>query len=103
MSNTDVSNTSTMSTTPRRGSDKVAQRKKELFLERFAACGNVSQACRESGVPRRTVYGWLQDANDEAFAAAYAEAEQQALDALVEEVRRRATGFDVVEETSEIL
>lgn len=57
------------------------------FLRDFAVAGNVSRAARTVKVGRRTVYDWL---GNEAFKRLYAEAYDDALDALEEEARRRA-------------
>lgn len=74
---------------------------KKVWLDAFSRSGNVSQACRETGVGRSTVRGWKHDDPD--FAMAYGDAEADGLDALVAEARRRAMGFDTVEVTTEIL
>jgi Homeodomain-like domain len=64
-----------------------AQRKKR-FLAAYARRGNISQAAKAAGVPRRTVYEWRE--HDEAFVLALAEAEIEAKDAVELEIRRRA-------------
>jgi hypothetical protein len=63
-------------------------RRRASFLECLAETGNVSAAARSAGVARSGAYA-LRLA-DEAFAAAWAEAQAQALDALEMEARRRA-------------
>src|SRR5215472_15449845 len=84
-----------------------AQQKKAAFLEHFRASGNVSAACRASGLARRTLYDWLEalEPNDQvrAFQHAYAEAEQEATEHLEEEALRRAHGYEVVRTKVEVL
>lgn len=58
------------------------------FLEAFRKSGNVTGACRAAGVARSTVYEARE--KDEAFAARWREAEDEAADLLEEEARRRA-------------
>lgn len=72
-----------MSTTAR-----VAQAKKTSFLTAFADLGTVTHAARAAGVPRRTVYDWLE--RDPQFALGFRAAEQEAIDSLEREARRRA-------------
>lgn len=62
------------------------------FLESFAQTGNVSASCRAAGIHRSTVYQWQEI--DDQFAAAFRQAEIEAVDALETEARRRATGYD---------
>ena len=67
----------------------AAQRKKKAaFLEAYVRCGVLSEAARAAGVERTTHYWWLR--HDPEYAEAFAEAERQAGDLLVEEARRRA-------------
>jgi hypothetical protein len=61
---------------------------KEKFLEAFRRHGNVSWACRETKVGRRTVYDWRE--KDEQFAAAYGVAEIEATETMEQEAYRRA-------------
>lgn len=63
-------------------------RARACFLAVFAESCNVSEACRQAGIPRRTVYGW-RDA-DAAFAEAWSEAEEAAADKLVQVAWDRA-------------
>src|SRR5215217_265766 len=58
------------------------------WLDAFRVSGNVSHACRQAGVSRSALYEWR--ASDPAFAAAMAEAGEEATDLLEEEARRRA-------------
>ena len=62
--------------------------KKRKFLESYATTGNVCQTCRETGLPRRTIHSWLR--RDKAFRAAYDTAQEEAVEALEAEARRRA-------------
>lgn len=63
-------------------------RQKKEFLAGFAEHGTVTAAAKMAGCGRRTVYDWL--ARDAEFRAAFAEAEQQAVDSLEREAYRRA-------------
>jgi hypothetical protein len=63
-------------------------RHKKGFLTAFAGSGNITLACRASGVGRRTVYDW--QARDEAFALAFRQAEIEATEHLEAEAWRRA-------------
>lgn len=61
---------------------------KQAFLDALAKSGVVATALRVAGIKsRNTIANWLKD---EVFAAAYADAEAEAADALEEEARRRA-------------
>ncbi len=62
---------------------------KKLFLEAYAKTGNLAAAARLTPkMDRRFHYQWLK--HDEAYAAAFAAAEEQAIEMLEEEARRRA-------------
>lgn len=63
-------------------------RAREMFLDELRKTCNVSHAARAAGVGRRTVYQW-RDA-DPAFAEAWADAEEEAVDALELAARERA-------------
>jgi len=63
-------------------------RQRACFLARLAETGNVSAAARSAAIARSSAYALR--AVDEPFAAAWAEAQAQALDALEMEARRRA-------------
>lgn len=65
-----------------------AHLKKRALLAAFAEGGTILHACRAVGVGRRTHYGWM--ASDPAYAEAFADAREQAADALEAEARRRA-------------
>jgi hypothetical protein len=62
--------------------------KRTAFLRRLAETGNISAAARHAGVSRSAVYAWR--AGDAGFAASWLDAEQEAVDALEQEARRRA-------------
>lgn len=61
-------------------------RAREVFLQALRDTCNVSEACREAGISRPTAYAWRENA---AFAAAWADAEQEAIDSLEREAWRR--------------
>lgn len=61
---------------------------KEKVLAAFAECGVVTHACKTVGVPRRTFNYWQK--HDRKFYAAYELAQQEAIDALEFEARKRA-------------
>jgi hypothetical protein len=61
---------------------------KPRFLELIAATGNVHLAAAAVGVDRSTPY--VRAARDPAFAAAWAQAREDAIDTLEAEARRRA-------------
>jgi hypothetical protein len=63
-------------------------RLKEVFLAAFSVSGNVSAACRSAGISRNTAANWRKADPD--FAAAYADAEIEAVEHLEAEARRRA-------------
>src|SRR5579872_7498788 len=70
---------------------RVTAHARKAFLDALRQTGNVAEACRRSGNPgfsRKHAYR-MRDADPE-FAAAWAEAEQIATDALELEARRRA-------------
>lgn len=63
-------------------------RAEATFLEQLRLTCNVSHAARSAGIGRRTAYDW-RDADPE-FAAAWDEAEEEAIDALELAARERA-------------
>lgn len=69
-------------------STKRTARRDHRFLETLADSGNVSQSARVAGYSRWAVYKWYRE--DSAFAAAWRDALDSALDALEAEARRRA-------------
>jgi hypothetical protein len=86
----------TKPTTKKAGAKKGAKKRRDwkpLFLEWFAKTGNVSLSAQKAKVNRQHVYTARE--SDEAFATAWDEAEEVAVDALEEEARRRAhDGWD---------
>ena len=62
-------------------------RRQKAFLAAFRECGNVRLAATAADVGRRTHYDWLQDP---AYAAAFADAREDAAELLEQEARRRA-------------
>ena len=58
------------------------------FLAAYAECGTVTYAAKASGVSRRSHSNWM--LRDPEYAAAFAEAHEQANEALENEARRRA-------------
>jgi hypothetical protein len=62
--------------------------KQRAFLASYARCGNISQAAKAAKVGRRDHYDWL-NANS-LYAAAFADAREDAIEALEREARRRA-------------
>lgn len=68
-------------------------RARATFLSVFRQTANVSEAARAAAIARRTAYDW-RDADPD-FAAAWAEAEQEAVDRIEREALRRAVeGWD---------
>lgn len=73
--------------------DTTRQARRDAVLAALAETGVLSAACVVAGVNRATVFRWKKD--DEEFAAAYADALEQAADKIESEARRRAVeGFD---------
>jgi len=69
--------------------------KKAAVLTGFAEHGNITRACREAGVGRRTHYDWL--AKDPVYVLQFADAAEEAADGLEEWLRDRAMGRPVPE------
>ena len=73
--------------------DETGQLKKGLtakaqaFLAAYSKCGSITGAAKAAGVARNSHYEWLKD---EHYRAAFAEAKEQAVDALEDEAIRRA-------------
>ncbi len=61
---------------------------KALFLESFAEYGNIRLAATTAGVNRSSHYGWLK--KDPEYAARFASAQEDAIEVLEYEARRRA-------------
>jgi transposase-like protein len=60
------------------------------FIEALSETGNVTHACDQAGLRRRTIYEWRDD--DPAFADAWEQALEIGTHALEDEARRRAMG-----------
>lgn len=60
----------------------------ETFLKTLANSGNVSFAAKETGIDRNDVYIWRLQSKE--FAEAFLIAEQRGIDAMEDEVHRRA-------------
>lgn len=77
---------------PRRQGQRLDPEAKQLaqgrFLLSFRELGNVKRACESAQVDRSTVYDWLE--RDDAFAVRYRQAESDAADEILDELRRRA-------------
>jgi len=67
---------------------RLAQRKKKRFLEALTRTCNVSGSCEMAGLASETAYYWKSRNLD--FSAAWHEALERGLDALEDEVMRRA-------------
>ena len=65
----------------------ITQAKRAAFLVAYVQLGTVLHAAEAAGIERKTHYNWLADP---VYAAAFAEAEDKAIDALEKEARRRA-------------
>ncbi len=68
---------------------------KKKFLEAFRLCGNVTEAAAKAGIDRRQHYRWLDEDKKKAEAKrsywkAFTDAEDEAVEALEKEARRRA-------------
>ncbi len=70
-----------------RGTPKGARNWKPLWLEAFEGLGTVSDACKAAGVGRTTVYRARQE--DEAFALAWHDLEEQTTERMEREAHRR--------------
>lgn len=73
-------------TTGRRTAE-LTRAKKAIFLARFAEAGTITAAAKDAGIDRHTHYAWM-DADPE-YAAGFADAQKQAIDAMEAEARRR--------------
>ena len=74
-----------------RASHQASQRrlaKQRGFLKAFAALGSVQAACAQNGLPKRTIYNWVE--RDDVFARQFEDAKEAATDVLEGECRRRA-------------
>lgn len=71
-----------------RGKTIRTDRARGVFLSRLAETCNVSESARTAGISRQAAYEWRAD--DEIFAAAWEDAEEQAADKLEMVARERA-------------
>lgn len=62
--------------------------RKRLFLASIARWGSVTRAAQETGIHKSSHYEWMQ--RDPVYAAAYKQAEDEAIEAMEAEARRRA-------------
>lgn len=62
-------------------------RQKKAFLAAYAENGNLTRAAAAAKMSRQSHYNWLKDPE---YAAAFADAKDEAVDMLEEEARRRA-------------
>jgi hypothetical protein len=69
-------------------SAKTDAKKLDTFLDRLSDGHTVKNACKEAGIGRRTAYDLRE--NDQAFATRWAEAEDEGVEVLEQEARRRA-------------
>jgi hypothetical protein len=68
--------------------DKAVQRKKAAFLAAYSTLGNLSATERLTGIARQRHHEWVKA--DPAYLADFLIAQEQAIDALESEARRRA-------------
>jgi hypothetical protein len=69
-----------------------ARRRVNVFLKHLAAGWSVTASANEAGIDRRRFYEYRAD--DETFAAQWDEAWDRGSDVLVDELHRRALGYD---------
>ena len=67
--------------------DAITRRKRTAFLAAFAELGTITHAARAAGVERKSHYNWLKDPE---YAVAFADAQEESIEALESEARRRA-------------
>ena len=78
---------------PQDPTDRARAARKQIFVEALRITGNVSESARRAKIDRKLAYTWRRDDPD--FADDWADAENQAADALEAEARRRAVeGWD---------
>lgn len=67
---------------------EVRKKKQKDFLEAFAECVTIREACRIAGIARSTVFEWQE--HDEEFSLLYNQAKADADDVIRAEIKRRA-------------
>jgi hypothetical protein len=72
-----------------RGKGEPTKSLQAAFLAAYEKCGNLTTAAKASKVHRSNHFRWLQ--SDEAYKAAFADAQQVAIETLEHELRIRAT------------
>jgi hypothetical protein len=85
-------------TKARRRTARQTVRLKHAFLQQYARFGNLGYSAALVGVHRNSVYEWLE--RDEAFSAAFHQAEAAAVEVLEQEAWRRAVEGSPYERTS---
>lgn len=66
----------------------ISHPKKAAFLAAYVECGTISHAAKAAEIRRETHHEWVR--SDPVYAAAFAEAKEQAVECLEREARRRA-------------
>lgn len=67
---------------------RTKQEQQDQLIEAYELCGNVTRACEEVQVPKRTHYNWIKA--DEAYREKFEDASRIALGILEDEAQRRA-------------
>ena len=62
----------------------------KAFLAAYAEVGNITKAAKMAEITRDAHYKWLANDSDGTYVAAFKEAEEQAIEKLEQEARRRA-------------
>lgn len=75
--------------------NKVRDTRKYLALAHLQTGATVEDTAKQVGVSRKTLWRWSCDGTDPEFAEAYVEAVEIGADVIEDEIRRRATGYDV--------
>lgn len=74
-------------------------RNQRAFLKAYSLAGTITHAAAAAGINRTTHYKWLEEI---AYAEAFAAAEEEAIDSLLQACRKRALG-DGVDKASDLL
>jgi hypothetical protein len=64
--------------------------KQHSFLAAYAECGIIADAARAAGIGRRSHYDWLQNDASGEYKQAFEDAEEEAIERMESECRRRA-------------